>query len=228
MNKPIRSETGECVYCGNIGPTTADHIPPKGLFASPRPSNLITVPSCHKCNQGMSMDDEYFRLTLAPREEVYHHPDARGVLPAIWRSLKRGESKGLLVKFVRSLRRFDILSPGGIYLGSKIRGEAERIRLKSVVVRITKGLFYHEGKSRLPDAYDVIVLFEDVIQESSEEDKIMIGNVVNPAMLASAKEVGNVLTYKHHFFDDDPNASVWVLQFYRSVIFVCMTVLKET
>src|SRR5208283_2514674 len=56
---------GECLYCGRVRPLTRDDVPPKNLFPKPRPSNLITVPSCQKCNQSFMLDDEYFRLVIA-------------------------------------------------------------------------------------------------------------------------------------------------------------------
>jgi len=45
-----KNKIGICVYCGKKLPLTKDHIPPKNLYSKPRPSNLITVPCCEKCN----------------------------------------------------------------------------------------------------------------------------------------------------------------------------------
>src|SRR4051812_45143873 len=77
----------QCVYCGQLA-TTGDHIPPASLFASPRPNNLIKVPSCKACNDGASKDDEYFRVQLALREDMRGHPDVEGVLPDVIRGLE--------------------------------------------------------------------------------------------------------------------------------------------
>ena len=50
-----------CIYCGvNVG-DEPDHVPPKCLFPQPRPSDLVTVPSCARCNRRFALDDEYFR-----------------------------------------------------------------------------------------------------------------------------------------------------------------------
>ncbi len=38
-----------CYLCGKPA-TTKDHVPPKTLFAPPRPHNLITLPCCAECN----------------------------------------------------------------------------------------------------------------------------------------------------------------------------------
>jgi hypothetical protein len=36
----------------------------KQLLRKPYPVNLLTVPSCEKCNSGYSTDEEYFRLMI--------------------------------------------------------------------------------------------------------------------------------------------------------------------
>ena len=41
---------------------TTEHVPPKSLFPKPRPSNLITVPSCESCNVRFAQDEVLFRL----------------------------------------------------------------------------------------------------------------------------------------------------------------------
>jgi HNH endonuclease len=80
---------GVCAYCGKASTTLEpDHVPPKTLFAAPRPNNLITVPSCRRCHKATSKNDEYFRLVLSTRDDVFDHPDVSGgVLKAALRSL---------------------------------------------------------------------------------------------------------------------------------------------
>lgn len=53
-----------CAICGKEEATTSDHIPPRGIFPKPRPSNLITVPTCFRCNHAGSKYDERFRVYL--------------------------------------------------------------------------------------------------------------------------------------------------------------------
>lgn len=54
-----------CYLCGSPNPTTRDHVPPRGFFPEPRPSNLITVPCCINCNNGCSLDDQALRVWLS-------------------------------------------------------------------------------------------------------------------------------------------------------------------
>lgn len=51
-----------CYLCGATENLTRDHIPPKNLFPSPKPNNLITVWCCKKCNEKFSLIDESFRV----------------------------------------------------------------------------------------------------------------------------------------------------------------------
>ena len=50
----------KCVYCGHNPGITDDHVPRKSFFPQPRPSNLITVPACNKCNSSIGKDEDYF------------------------------------------------------------------------------------------------------------------------------------------------------------------------
>ena len=52
-----------CIYCGALA-TTRDHVPPKVLLDQPFPPNLRTVPSCGPCNNGASLDEQYFLVLL--------------------------------------------------------------------------------------------------------------------------------------------------------------------
>jgi hypothetical protein len=54
---------GRCVYCGGT-PCTRDHVPSKILLDDPLPANLPIVESCADCNQGFSLDEEYFACFL--------------------------------------------------------------------------------------------------------------------------------------------------------------------
>lgn len=54
---------GFCVHCG--GPDeTRDHVPAKVLLDEPYPENLPVCPSCLKCNNVISIDEEYVACLL--------------------------------------------------------------------------------------------------------------------------------------------------------------------
>jgi hypothetical protein len=70
---PVLGSLGQCVYCGRRRQLTVDHVPPRNLFARPRPT-LITVPSCAPCNTGASLDDEYFYSRIVMHLGAARHP----------------------------------------------------------------------------------------------------------------------------------------------------------
>ncbi len=55
--------TGFCIYCGGSS-ETEDHVPPKALLDKPHPENLMVVESCGPCNNGASLDEEYFACLI--------------------------------------------------------------------------------------------------------------------------------------------------------------------
>ena len=53
----------KCYFCGSSS-ESRDHIPSKNLLEKPYPNNLLTIPSCKKCNKSFSLDEEYFLNAL--------------------------------------------------------------------------------------------------------------------------------------------------------------------
>ncbi len=52
-----------CVYCGGSA-DTRDHVPSKCLLDKPYPENLSVVGCCDSCNNGFSMDEQYFACLI--------------------------------------------------------------------------------------------------------------------------------------------------------------------
>lgn len=150
MAKAGPRRTGECVYCGTIGPLTRDHIPPQNLFAKPRPSNLIAVPSCPPCNHSATRDDEYFRMTLSLREDLQQHPANDQLRRAVQRSFAKPQQARFTRAFFQGVRRVDVETPGGIYLGQQPVYEVDLRRLKRVAARIAKGSFIIDARCDFP------------------------------------------------------------------------------
>lgn len=48
-----------CFCCGTAHTETVDHVPPKVFLDEPYPDDLITVPSCGRCNSAASDDEQY-------------------------------------------------------------------------------------------------------------------------------------------------------------------------
>jgi len=78
-----------CIYCNTSIADTVDHIPPKLLLSQPYPDNLLTVPSCFKCNSSFQKHDEYTRVIASVDIRNANHQTVKVNMPAIMRSLEK-------------------------------------------------------------------------------------------------------------------------------------------
>ncbi|MFH2069320.1 MAG: hypothetical protein ABII89_07680 [Candidatus Omnitrophota bacterium] len=214
-----------CAYCGATDGLTKDHIPPEQIFPSPRPSNLITVPTCGNCHSDTSKDDEYFRLKVCLREDAGNHPKARKNWDAIFRSLNRMEASGFQKSFFADMHNVQLSTPAGIFIGQQLGYDVNMIRIRRVVERITRGLYFAERGSFLGFHNEVRVhADEDLHQETKKVLDELSKNVLLPLAAQTPKIIGdNVFSYRFHITDENPAYSVWGFSFYGSVPFLCFT-----
>ena len=55
----------QCPFCGHERMLTQEHIPPKAIFPSPRPSDTVTVMACEPCNSATKNLDSEFGVFVA-------------------------------------------------------------------------------------------------------------------------------------------------------------------
>jgi hypothetical protein len=216
------SENLICVYCGGEG-TTYDHIPPKNLFSKPRPQ-LITVPACQPCNAGASQDDEYLRIFLLSDNRVQEHQKAQALMDAFRRSLQRPSATGLGISAARNLRRFPLITETGIYYGQGTELQYDFNRISKVLIRIVKGLFYHELQEVFPLEYQIEVYSTGTMNLRPEGINTGLAFIryIRPE---NKRTIGdNVFSYGWALADDDSNTSVWYLGFFQVLPFLVVTV----
>lgn len=131
-------DLGECVYCGEQRELTRDHIPPRCLFGKPRPADLVTVPSCVDCNSEVSKHDEYFRIAITTGIDRERFPKENADSVRAINNLARPASLG----FGRLLLQN--------YKPNPSRLTIDFGRIKIVLCRIARGLFYHQRDVRMP------------------------------------------------------------------------------
>jgi hypothetical protein len=119
-----------CIYC-NAAANTADHVPPRLLLERPFPKNLSTVPACHRCNNGFSLDEQYFLTILA---QV-------GRSPALVAKVEEGGSVDRAVlrrpALAERIEASLVASPDG-----QVFIDPEEGRLFRVIKKIASGLYY--------------------------------------------------------------------------------------
>lgn len=218
-----RNKHGECVYCGRQAKLTRDHLPPRNLFGNVPVVQLITVRCCSDCNCAASLDDEYFRLNLALRDDIGDEPDVREIVPAVMRSLQHVEAPGFRQRFLSGLHQAAVTTPAGLFLGSRLAYDVDLDRMSRVPRRIVRGLFNQRQGRRLPEAYDVHTYaaagFQGVTGETGEQFRQMLQAVLN----TEPQSVGRVFSYWVVFQPEEPNVSIWLTLFYRRVVFISFT-----
>jgi hypothetical protein len=215
---------GQCVYCGKSDTITMDHIPPKCLFSKPRPSDLITVPSCKRHNLGRSKDDEYLRLVLAHRLDTLAHPDVEGILPSIKRSFEREENKAFVNNYMKDVRKVDFWAEDGEYIGKGLGYLADVSRVNGIARQIVKGLYYHEMDDILSPNMEVVVCWDEGLRQV--DSQLIKGLEI--AQQNPKRTIGRgAFSYQYAFVQDSDEESLWVMEFYEKIRFFATIVPVE-
>ena len=205
-----------CAYCDINLANTVDHVPPRNIFPSPRPNNLITVPACDVCNNKYAKDEEYF---MASMMFTYAGDSDAGKL--LWKQkLKRMYSKnrGIRSKMARTLKRKSLHTPAGLYLGKHFVQTPDFYRWDRVVEKIVRGLYYFEYGSSL--LHDTSV--ETIYISTDERYKSIVDKNINMLNIGKRGWPG-VFRYKCNEVVGNARDSMWGLLFYEKFIFWAVT-----
>lgn len=222
----MKVRAGECVYCGAVGPLTDDHVPPKGLWGKPRPTDLVTVPSCKACNSGGSKDDEYFKTMMIMKDKAGSHSEAAAIRDSVFRGLALPEKRGFKHHVLQSMLRLPMHSAAGVYLGHAAAFNVDLRRLNAVVERVTKGLYWHHhGRERLPHDHEVVVWSEEGLADiSAEEAANLRAQLVAPCLARPENKLGRGVLRYWYAPSDRPHVTGWLYEFYKDVRFVAFTI----
>jgi len=123
-----------CIFCGDKA-DTKDHIPSKNLLEKPYPNNLFTVPSCKRCNNSFSSDEEYFLNVLSEISANQTLLSKKAENGSIFRA--RENSPGLKALIQNS---FVGCEDGSVYFQPDLQ------RINRVIEKNAAGLYYHKYK----------------------------------------------------------------------------------
>lgn len=210
-----------CIYCGCVDADSVDHLPSKGLFPDPGPIPLVEVPSCQKCNQGFSKDEEFFRNFVCNFGIEANAPSAHLLAKTkVARSAKRRPA--LMASMFKKMSLVDFCTPGGIYLGKKtliqIPSE-DHERVRYVMQKYIKGLYFNEFKKIIPPEYEVTIFLWASMREIRE---IVPGIRYN-------KSFADVFKYGYGR-DPESDSSIWLFVFFNKfpvLTFVTTSIFKE-
>ncbi|HLC41441.1 MAG TPA: hypothetical protein VJO34_07405 [Methylomirabilota bacterium] len=213
-----------CTYCDQPGDTD-DHVPPKLLFAKPRP-RLITVPACKACNQGASLDDEYLRLVLVLEDQAARHSEAQRVREAVMRSIEKPTKLAFRKALFSRIRYLQRRSPAGLYLGTVPGYRVDHNRLTRVIERTTRGLFLHHVGRRLPLECTVKTFTSMGLATSDPATIAIVRSVVRDTAVNPLLEVGRdqAFCYRFAIVVDQEDSSAWVFVLYKAISFISFTI----
>lgn len=217
------NDRGFCAFCGNVA-TERDHVPPKCLFPSPRPSNLITVPTCRGCHHGTSMDDEYLRAILVMREDVAGHPGIEAIRGPVNRGLMRHGRGGLRRELIESIGTVDVMSDAGLWLARKPTITVSKSRTAASVERTVRGLFFHETGRRLPDDHRISVYLDaDVIALMGEEPE-RVELLADHIRGGTSRILGDgVFQYRYRAAVESDAVTGWLVTYFEDAGFLALT-----
>lgn len=140
-----KNESILCCYCGLEKATTKDHIPPKAIFTKPRPSDLITVPCCFRCNNDASTTDEGFMTYLGMQIARQGGEAERLFKEAVLATAKHNNK--LRKTILQSMYPVEYVPKDGSELRKGMAVPWNSEAHDATIERMVRGLFfYHYGK----------------------------------------------------------------------------------
>ena len=136
---------GYCVHCGEViqeGEADREHSPTKSLLNEPYPQELPTVPVHRVCNNGYSLDEEYFGAFLASVICGSTDTDSEQ-FPAATRALKHSQRLRRRIELSRQVQ-------GSLWGSSEIRWIPEMERVNRVIVKNARCHVFFELDELVP------------------------------------------------------------------------------
>jgi hypothetical protein len=152
---------GTCLHCGaglTTKPTNDDHVPSKALLDRPLPANVHVVETCVQCNNGFSVDEEYFAAFLGAAMSGSTDPDAQ-VFETARKVLARNAKLRREIEATRT--------ESGVFDGNpRLTWLPDLDRIRRVVVKNARGHAFHElGQPMLEEPDDILVVPLETIDE---------------------------------------------------------------
>jgi hypothetical protein len=175
MAAPWKTPPADCYLCGEplARPFTLDHVPPRQLYAAEvrkaHSPHLLTIRVHDACNQAYQHDEDYFVAALMPFASGSYSGNA------IYKEVLGRFRKGKTVPLVRKvLAEFDRRPSGLILPPTMVAKRFEGKRIKRVVWKIIRGLYFHNTGRLLPEKLKVGVQIIPPDQVPPEEFLVLL------------------------------------------------------
>lgn len=204
-----------CCLCGlKKADITKEHVFPKGIFNTPRPTNLPQrIPACFECNNGLSKDEDDFRVFLtagtAYESNAGKQMWTEKIRPALKRRLKQ--------RIRHMVKQSRIMDKSGNVVGHLPILEVERESVNRVLKKIAKGLYYLDTQRVLAGEVEIHVGYY-------EENPDIFPPLDEAIKGAKRVDLGQgEVTYWRNTIKDNFEESLTRIQFYEDKIFLICT-----
>ena len=117
---------------------------------------------------------------------------------------------------VNSARLRELRTAGGLIIGNQTVIPYDAVRIRLVVERIVRGLLWHHYGATVPPGAILQTHFRPALDD-----------IRDILMAATLNSIGDtIFRYRHARVSDEPDSSIWGLQFYERAHFV-VPVLSE-
>jgi hypothetical protein len=201
----------KCAYCGDDeGPFQDEHIIPRCLWDSKRPSHMITVPACGPCNQDYGKDEEYFRTALVAMADEGQHPELEKLLTG---KVKRGLDRNsrLRADLTRGFGLRTRVTPSGLFAGWGWSFTLDLARFSRGVEKTVRGLFAYKSGRRLAPQCAVRVFPGNGFWQDTGFQNLL-------AVMEEWAGVGDEVFQCRSMRDaTDPDVTAWLFIYYRAL-----------
>jgi hypothetical protein len=143
----VKKKIGVCPYCGREKNLTQEHVIPQTLFRE-LDQNMVTVPICHQCNNGMSAAVRDLRNLIVLSMQDSSHPDTEYHLRKIVDSNEA--TRRWLERTTAEAEEFDYVDDEGNLLGRGFLREFDKARARMALAQVVRGLYHVETGTSLP------------------------------------------------------------------------------
>ena len=204
-----------CYLCGyvldeELDEIDKDHVPPRQFYPKKirqqEKINLLTIPVHRGCNSSYQKDEDYFYNAIGPL--AGDSPCGKLVLEDLTRSFGRPQGKRLGESV---LREFDNRYSGLYLPEGKVAKYYDGKRVRRVLWKIIRGLFYKEYDRYLPEGtkYDI----ELIDDPNSVSDQL--------CFLRCQRSMGiypPVFDYRYRSFPEKDNFHLWLFLFWQKIL----------
>lgn len=218
-------QVGICFYCNDVKELgDPDHVVPRCLFAHENQSTF-TLPCCQACNTKKSAGETELGVYLLGRKESSEHPAAQHMWPEVEKAITKNISK--LGRAGAAATWQPHISKNGLYLGHEMiadLGDAAKPIVESLRYMV-HGLHVIQTEQLLPKGTPVEALI--IPPEQYQATLQRLGPLMNRGVYGLGP---GTIRWAGHVLEEAPDTSLWLLEFFESVLVVGstgVTILRE-